>query len=439
LQKHSLKIVLLGLGTVGSGVVQILQDNRTSISTKLGRDIVIKKVLVKNIDLPRAVNCDEFDLTVSPEEIINDPEIDLVVEVMGTIEPARSYITEALLAGKHVVTANKDLLALHGKELLETASNAGKDLFFEASVAGGIPIIAALKQSLAGNRITELAGIINGTTNYILTAMASQGREYAEVLQEAQDLGYAESDPSSDVDGLDAARKLSILASIAFGSRVTVNDVFTEGISKISKADLLYAKELNSTIKLLALAKEEDGKVEVRVHPAFIPNTHPLAAVNGVFNAVYVVGDAVGEAMFYGRGAGSLPTGSAVVADIMQIARNLDTCAHAKLNCTCYRELEIKQVDEFKSAYYIRLQVQDEPRVLASLAHMFAEAGISFASIIQKPKSQKEAELVLVTHPCKEGQLQLSVDYLKVYSKVLTICNIIRVEGGDSDVLARVN
>ncbi len=430
MQASPLKIGLLGLGTVGSGVVQILQANKTAIGIKLGRDLEITKALVRNPQLPRQVNYDSIRLTTDAAEIIGDPEIDIIVEVMGGIEPARSYMLEALQCGKHVVTANKDLLALHGRELLDTATAAGKDLLFEASVAGGIPIIAALKQSLAGNQIKQLAGIINGTTNYILTAMAEQGREYADVLKEAQELGYAEADPSSDVDGLDAARKLAILASIAFGSAVTLNDVYTEGISRISKTDLEYARELDYTIKLLALANESEERVEVRVHPAFLPNSHPLAAVKGVFNAVYVVGDAVGETMFYGRGAGSLPTGSAVVADLMQVVRNMKTGANGNLNCTCYRRLEIKPVEEFKSAYYVRLQVKDEPRVLASLAAMFAEAGISFASIIQKPKPDEAAELVLVSHPCQEGQMQQAVENLKVYAKVLNICNIIRVEGG---------
>ncbi|HEX3015102.1 MAG TPA: homoserine dehydrogenase [Desulfobacteria bacterium] len=436
-QNLPLKIGLLGLGTVGSGVVQILTQNRESITTKLGRELLITKALVRNPDLPRAVDCASFELTTSAKDIINDPDIDIIVEVMGGIEPARSYIIEALLAGKHVVTANKDLLALHGRELLQTATEAGKDLLFEASVAGGIPIISTLKQDLAGNHISHLAGIINGTTNYILTAMANQGRDYAEVLKEAQELGYAESDPSADVDGLDAARKLAILASIAFGSRVTVNDVYVEGISRLSKIDLAYAKELDATIKLLAIAREEDDRIEVRVHPAFLPNNHPLSAVNGVFNAIYVEGDAVGETMFYGRGAGSLPTGSAVVADLMQVAIKMETGANGRLNCTCYRQLEIKPVEEFHSAFYVRLQVKDEPRVLASLAHMFAEANISFASIIQKPRPNKEAELVLVTHPCNEGQLRQAVEYLKVYSKVLTISNIIRFEGGENNGLAR--
>ena len=423
------KIGLLGLGTVGSGVVRILQDNQAAISFKLCRGLEVKKALVRNPELARPIPLDAIELTTNPDQVIEDPEIDIIVEVMGGIEPARSYIIKSLLAGKHVVTANKDLLALHGGELLDIASQAGKDLFFEASVAGGIPIITALKQSLAGNQIKEIAGIINGTTNYILTAMANQGREYQDVLAEAQELGYAESDPSADVDGLDAARKLAILASIAFGSRVTINDVFTEGISRITQHDFAYARELNSTIKLLALAKEAEGRVELRVHPVFILNSHPLAAVNGVFNAVYVVGDAVGETMFYGRGAGSLPTGSAVVGDLMQVVRNIAAGASGNLNCTCYREVEIKSVTEFKSAYYIRLQVKDEPRVLASLANICAEGGISFASIIQKPRPQQEAEIVLVTHPCQEGQLQQAVEEINVYSKVLNICNIIRVEG----------
>ncbi len=430
MQKSPLQIGLLGFGTVGSGVVRILQENQEAIAVKVGRGLEIKKALVRDLHLPRNTAGASFSLTTDADEIIDDPDIDIIVEVMGGIEPARGYIIKSLQAGKNVVTANKDLLALYGRELLDSATEAGRDLLFEASVAGGIPIIAALKHGLAGNQIKQLAGIINGTTNYILTAMANQGREYADVLREAQELGYAEADPSSDVDGLDAARKLAILASIAFGSRVTVNDVFIEGISRISKIDFAYARELDCAVKLLALAKEEEDRVEVRVHPAFIPNSHPLSSVNGVFNAVYVVGDAVGETMFYGRGAGSLPTGSAVVADLMQVAHNMETGANGNINCSCYRQLAIKPVAEFKSAYYVRLQVKDEPRVLASLAHTFAEAGISFASIIQKPKPEEEAEIVLITHPCQEGQLQQVVEYLKVYSKVLSISNIIRVEGG---------
>ena len=425
----TIQIGILGLGTVGSGVVQILQHNAEDIHTRTHCEIHIKAILDKDLDRKRDLQGD-FVLTDQPADILQDPEIDIIVEVMGGIEPARTFILEALQQGKHVVTANKDLIALHGHELLDAANLAGKDLYFEASVGGGIPIIAALKESLAANRITDVLGIINGTTNYILTAMAEQGREYSEVLAEAQQLGYAESDPSADVDGLDAARKLAILSSIAFNSRVALKDVFVEGISKITREDLAYAAELGCTIKLLAIAKHQDEGIEVRVHPAILPLTHPLASVSGVYNAIYVVGDAVGETMFYGRGAGSLPTGSAIISDIMRIVRNIHSSSTSSINCTCYLDLPLKAVADFYTAFYIRLLVKDEPRVLATLALLFAEANISFASIIQKPRGEHQAEIVLVTHPCREGALQEALDSVKAYSKVLNIHNVIRFESG---------
>ena len=423
----NINVGILGLGTVGSGVVSILQQNAQDISIRTQSNIAIKQVLVLNPQEPQKIT-GNFTLTDKADEILLDPEIDIVIEVMGGIEPARSYIIKALRNGKHVITANKDLLALHGQELLEIAKEEGRDLFFEASVAGGIPIIAALRQSLAANRITKIIGIINGTTNYILTAMADQGRDYQEVLAEAQKLGYAEADPTSDVEGLDAARKLAILASIAFNSRVTLADVYVEGISRITRADLQYAAELGCTIKLLAVGKHLDEGIEIRVHPAILPKAHPLASVNGVFNAIYVVGNAVGETMFYGRGAGSLPTGSAVVADLIQVIRNIAAQATATMNCSCYQQLPIKKSSEFVTAFYIRLLVKDEPKVLANLALLFAEANISFASIIQKPRENKEAELVLLTHPCREGQLQEALNSVRAYNKVLTIHNVIRFE-----------
>lgn len=423
----NINVGILGLGTVGSGVVSILQQNAQDIRIRTQSNIAIKKVLVLNPQEPQKIT-GNFTLTDKADEILLDPEIDIVIEVMGGIEPARSYIIKALHKGKHVITANKDLLALHGQELLEIAKEEGRDLYFEASVAGGIPIIAALRQSLAANRITKIIGIINGTTNYILTAMADQGRDYQEVLAEAQKLGYAEADPTSDVEGLDAARKLAILASIAFNSRVTLADVYVEGISKITRADLQYAAELGCTIKLLAVGKHLDEGIEIRVHPAILPKSHPLASVNGVFNAIYVVGNAVEETMFYGRGAGSLPTGSAVVADLIQVIRNIGSQATATMNCSCYQQLPIKKSSEFVTAFYIRLLVKDEPKVLANLALLFAEANISFASIIQKPRENKEAELVLLTHPCREGQLQEALNSVRAYNKVLTIHNVIRFE-----------
>lgn len=431
-----LGIGLLGLGTVGSGVVRILRSNQATIARKVGRELIVRKALVRDPSRPRDPGIvrdgDGFPaLTADPRDILHDQGIDVVVEVMGGLEPARTYVLGALAAGKDVVTANKDLIALHGRELLEAATKAGRDLLFEASVAGGIPIVATLKQALAGNRITQLMGIVNGTTNYILTAMAGEGREYAEALREAQDLGYAEADPAADVEGLDAARKLAILASIAFGSRVTLADVYVEGISRITKADLAYAREFDLTLKLLAIAKEEGGLIEARVHPAFLPVGHPLSFVGGVYNAIYVVGDAVGEIMLYGRGAGSLPTGSAVVGDLIQVARNRETSGNGHLNCTCYRDLPVKPVAEFVCCYYVRLEVRDEVKVLAQLAGVFAEAGVSFASIIQKPKPREEAEIVFITHPCREGQLQLAATALRQHPKVIRVSNIIRVEGKD--------
>jgi homoserine dehydrogenase len=424
---NKIHLGILGLGTVGSGVVRILQENAQDIQTRTQSEIMIKRVLVLNPQEPQKISGD-FELTDKADDVLLDPEIDIIIEVMGGIEPARSYILKALRNGKHVITANKDLLALHGQELLQVAKEEGKDLFFEASVAGGIPIIAALKQSLAANRISKIIGIINGTTNYILTAMADQGRDYQEVLSEAQKLGYAEADPTSDVEGLDAARKLAILASIAFNSRVTLADVYVEGISRITQDDLLYAAELGCTIKLLAVGKHQDEGIEVRVHPAIIPKTHALASVKGVFNAIYIVGNAVGETMFYGRGAGSLPTGSAVVADLMQVIHNIQNNSTSTINCSCYLDLPLKTQSEFFTAFYVRLSVKDEPRVLATLALLFAEANISFASIIQKPRENDEAEIVLVTHPCREGQLQEALDSVRAYSKVLNIKNVIRFE-----------
>lgn len=420
-------IGILGLGTVGSGVIQILTHNAEDIANRTNSHIHVKKALVRNLQTPRSINGD-FTLTDQPEDILQDPDIDIIVEVMGGIEPARTYILEALRQGKNVVTANKDLLALHGHELLDAAKAAGKDLYFEASVAGGIPIIAALKQSLAANQISTVIGIINGTTNYILTAMTEQGRNYEEVLKEAQSLGYAESDPTSDVEGLDAARKLAILSSIAFNSRVTIDDVYVDGISRITAEDIAYANELDSCIKLLAIAKHQEDGLEIRVHPAILPKSHPLASVGGVFNAVYIVGDAVGETMFFGRGAGSLPTGSAVVSDIMQVVRNMETQSTSAINCTCYYDLPLKKSDEFHTSFYIRMRVKDEPRVLATLALLFAEANVSFATIIQKQKANQEAELVLVTHPIYESQLREALDSVKAYSKVLSIHNVIRFE-----------
>lgn len=358
--KDSIQIGMLGLGTVGTGVAKILSQSGASIAQKVGRPIVLKKVLVRDVNKARSLP-QPVVLTNRAEDILEDPDIDIVIEVMGGEEPAKEYMLRAMRAGKHVVTANKDVVAQHGKELFAAAEAAQVDFLFEASVAGGIPIIRPLKQCLAGNRIHEVMGIVNGTTNYMLTKMTKEGLDFAEVLAEAQAKGYAEADPTADVGGLDAARKLAILASIAFNARVTFDDVYVEGITSISREDIAYATELGYVIKLLAIAREEEGRISVRVHPTFLPNTHPLANVNDVFNAVFIRGDAVGETMFYGRGAGELPTASAVVGDVIDAARNIGRGASGRILCTCFEERPIQPMSETKSPYFIRLLVQDQP------------------------------------------------------------------------------
>ncbi|MBS1315426.1 MAG: homoserine dehydrogenase, partial [Anaerotignum sp.] len=372
------KIALLGMGTVGGGVYEIIERQKEEMPFKIGAALEVVKVLVLN----KAKYADRIPaekLTDVWEDVIGDDSIDIVVEVMGGIEPARTYIKAALEKGKHVVTANKDLMAMHGHELLELAGEHHCDLLFEAAVAGGIPIIRPLKQCLAGNNITEIMGIINGTTNFILTKMKEDGMDFGEALQLATDLGYAEADPTADIEGYDAGRKLAIMASIAFHTSVTFDDVFTEGITKITAKDMRYAKEMGCSIKLLGIAKNTETGIEVKVHPTMIPENHPLAAVNDSFNAVFVHGDAVDDAMFYGRGAGALPTGSAVVGDIMDVARNMLFHCNGRIGCSCYKNLPIKQIGDTTSRYYIRMRLEDRAGTLAAMAGVFAENDASIA------------------------------------------------------------
>lgn len=426
-----IKVGLLGCGTVGSGVVELLKKNQETIAKRTGTTVVLKKVLEKD-----TVKCLELGLTEDMiakdiSEIINDDEIDIVVELIGGIEPAFSFITQAMQKGKHVVTANKDLIAVKGKDLFATAEENKVDFYFEASVAGGIPIIYPLKQSLAGNEIKEVIGILNGTTNYILTKMTKEGLDFDEVLKEAQELGYAEADPTADVEGLDAARKIAILSSIAFNSRVTLEDVYVEGITSITATDIKFAAELGYVIKLLAIAKEENGFIQTRVHPAFIPNNHPLAAVNDVFNAVFVRGDAVGEIMHYGRGAGKMPTASAVVGDIIDICRNIQNGISGRIGCTCYDEKPVLDISKMTARFYIRMTVKDRPGVLAGIAGVFGSNNVSIATVLQKEGTSDMAELILITHEVKEQDLQDSLTVLKGMSIVGSINNVIRLEGTD--------
>lgn len=420
------KIALLGMGTVGGGVYEIIEKQKEEMPFKIGAALEVVKVLVRN----KAKYADRIPaekLTDVWEDVIGDDSIDIVVEVMGGIEPARTYIKAALEKGKHVVTANKDLMAMHGHELLELAGEHHCDLLFEAAVAGGIPIIRPLKQCLAGNNITEIMGIINGTTNFILTKMKEDGMDFGEALQLATDLGYAEADPTADIEGYDAGRKLAIMASIAFHTSVTFDDVFTEGITKITAKDMRYAKEMGCSIKLLGIAKNTETGIEVKVHPTMIPENHPLAAVNDSFNAVFVHGDAVDDAMFYGRGAGALPTGSAVVGDIMDVARNMLFHCNGRIGCSCYKNLPIKQIGDTTSRYYIRMRLEDRAGTLAAMAGVFAENDASIAILLQKETIENDAEIVVVTHEVAEKNFMDAIQKFSSMEMVKEISSIIRV------------
>lgn len=429
MSSKAIRIGLLGLGTVGRGVFRILQDNCVGIEHKVGAPIKVNKILVRDIERQRGLELPEGVLTTNPDDVLNSPDIDIVVEVMGGINPALEYSLRVLESGKSLVTANKDMVAVHGKELFEAAALNGRDVLFEGSVAGGIPIIRPLKECLAANRIKQVIGIINGTTNYMLTRMSKEGLGFDHVLREAQALGYAEADPSADVDGYDAARKLAILASIAFNTRIALEQVYIEGITRITAEDITYAAELNYAIKLLGIAKEGENGIEVRVHPALLPKSHPLAAVNDVYNAIFVTGDAVGDVMFFGRGAGELPTASAVVGDVMHASRNLIKNVPGIISCTCYEDKKVKPMGDTSTKYYIRLDVADRPGVLASIAFVFGNNEVSLASVIQKNAYGQSAEIVLVTHNVLEKNLQDALKMIKELSTVNKVCNVIRVEG----------
>lgn len=427
--KKTINVALLGLGTVGTGVYKILNAQREEFPHKIGAQVKIRRILVRNLEKAAGKVEDPSILTNNWNEILSDDEIQVVIEVMGGMEPAMSYIVQALRAGKNVVTANKDLIAVHGKELLDVAAAYHRDLLFEAAVAGGIPIIRPLKQCLVGNHLTEVTGIVNGTTNFILSKMASQGMEFSEALSMAGELGYAEADPTADVEGYDAGRKVAIMASIAFHSRVTFDDVYTEGITKITSTDIRYAKELGCAIKLLGVARNTEEGIEARVHPMLIPDSHPLASVNDSFNAIFVHGDAVDDAMFYGRGAGELPTASAIVGDICDIARNIQFDCCGRINCTCYKELPIKQIGDIESSYYMRMQVEDRYGVLASVASVFGNNCVSIEQIIQKNKNGELAELVVITERVKERHFNDSLAIFEGMSIIKEISSVIRVYG----------
>lgn len=425
---------LLGAGTVGGGVISVLEKNAEIIEKKVGKKIKITKIFGREAAKLHEEYGPGYYYTTNIDDILEDPEIDIVVELLGREHPAKEYIAKAFAKGKNVVTANKDVLAKYGKELFPLAEEHKCDFMFEGSVCGGIPIIQPLKTSLAANKITSIMGIVNGTTNYMLTKMSNEHLDYEDVLKEAQSKGYAESDPTADVGGFDAARKLAILASIAFNTRISLDDVQIEGIENISLRDINYAADLGYAIKLLAIAKnDETNGISVRVHPTMLPLTHPLAGVNDVYNAVFVTGDAIGEAMFLGLGAGRFPTASAVCGDIIDVARNLQHGETGRINCTCFEEKKLCSLENMCSPCYIRMHVMDKPGALAAIAAAFGAQNVSLRNVVQKNKTENGAEIVVITHNVSEFNLQMAVQTLKALPVINDVCSVIRVEDSSLD------
>lgn len=430
------KIGLLGLGTVGMGTAEILLDPRSR--HPLLSEIEIYRVGVRSLDKPRPVQLPEALLTTDLESIVSDPNIDIVVEVIGGLEPARSLILKAIASGKHVVTANKAVISRYGDEIYTAANQAGVYVMLEAAVGGGIPVIQPLKQALGVNRIHSVTGIVNGTTNYILSRMQTEGGEFGHILADAQQLGYAEADPTADVDGLDAADKIAILASLAFGGRIKLPDVYCEGISKVSAADIAYAEKLGFVIKLLAIAKRglgEESKpspLSVRVHPTLVPKTHPLASISGVYNAILVEGEPIGQVMFYGRGAGSGPTASAVVSDILNIAAVLKSTPNAQmlhplLSCSHQDYCAIAPIDELVTRFYARFLTLDRPGVIGKLGTSFGNHNVSLESVVQTGIHNELAEIVVVTHDVREGNFRQALDEIRTLDTIDSIPSILRV------------
>ncbi|HBL09923.1 MAG TPA: homoserine dehydrogenase [Cyanobacteria bacterium UBA11162] len=433
------KIGLLGLGTVGTGTAQILLDSTGR--HPLLQEIEIHRVGVRSPDKPRAVKLPPDRLTTDLEAIVTDPDIDIVVEVLGGLEPARSLILKAISHGKHIVTANKAVIARYGAEIFTAAEEKGVYVLLEAAVGGGIPVIEPLKLSLGVNRINSVIGIVNGTTNYILTRMQTEGGEFADILADAQQLGYAEADPTADVDGLDAADKIAILASIAFAGRIKLSDVHCEGIRQVSAADIAYAQKLGFVIKLLAVAKREEpvptfptdsDMLQMRVHPTLVPQIHPLASINGVYNAILVEGEPIGQVMFFGPGAGSGPTASAVVSDIMNIAAVLKTAGeshrlHSLLSCVHQHYCAIAPMSELVTRFYARFLTKDSPGVIGHLGTSFGKHHVSLESVVQTGFRGDLAEIVVVTHDVREGNFRQALEEIRALDAVDTIPSILRV------------
>ncbi|NJD57393.1 MAG: homoserine dehydrogenase [Nitrospirae bacterium] len=430
-----INIGILGFGTVGTGTARILLKNRRLLKERTGVDINLRRIADLDITRDRGIKIPGGILTTSAASVIADPEIHIIVELIGGTTLAKEFVLQAIRNGKHVVTANKALLATHGIEIFRAADKAGVEIGFEASVAGGIPIIKVLREGLVANRIKAVYGIINGTTNYILTKMTTEKAEYADVLKEAQKLGYAEADPTYDVEGVDSAHKLAILASLAFGSPFTLKDVHREGISWISPMDIEFAQELGYTIKLLGITKETNGKVELRVHPTMLPSAFLISKVDGVFNAVYVEGDAVGSTLYYGRGAGDLPTGSAVVSDIADISRHIISGSAGKFSVCpgAARPMPLMKMADVTSMYYFRFSAIDKPGVLSKISGILGKHNISIASVIQKDRHEgKAVPLVVLTHRAREKDVMSAVKEINRLQIVAGKAIYIRVEGKET-------
>ena len=409
---NKITIGIVGFGTVGTGVIKILRNNKTLVNNRLGTPIEIKKIVDLDIKSDRGVRLRKGLLSKDVNDILNDPSIDLIVELIGGVQAARSILLDAIKQGKHIVTANKALLASHGLELLNAAHKGGVDIGFEGSVAGGIPIIGALKEGLTGNRISCILGILNGTANYILTKMTDEGGKFSDILQEAKKQGYAESDPTLDVEGLDTTHKLSILRSIAYGTVNSFEDIYTEGISHIEPIDIEFARELGYRIKLLAIAREVDSQIEARVHPTLIPHDHLLSKVDGTYNAIFIDGNAAGPSMFYGKGAGMMPAASAVVSDIIDISRNIISGISQRIPLFSYqknhlKKIAIKNIQEIVTRYYLRFTVFDRPGVLSKISGILGKHKISIHSVIQKGRRSKgTVSIFLLTHQAREASIR---------------------------------
>jgi homoserine dehydrogenase len=432
LGKERVAVGIIGFGTVGSGTARILLENRDLLRERTGFDLVLKRISDLDITRDRGIRLAEGVLTTNAHEVLDDPEIDIIVELIGGIHPAKEFILRAIENKKHVITANKALLATEGNDIFSEAEKKGVEIGFEASVAGGIPIIKVVREGLVANRFLNVYGIINGTSNYILSRMTEEGIEFSHALKEAQKLGYAEADPTFDVEGIDSAHKLTILASLAYNIPLSYGSVYKEGITKITPQDIAFASELGYKIKLLTIAKAVDGEVELRVHPTMIPADYLISKVDGVFNAIYVEGDAVGATLYYGRGAGDMPTGSAIVSDIVDIARNMrmDATGRVPLIRTSPSALRVRRMEDVESMYYFRFSAVDSPGVLSKISGILGDNNISIASVIQKGRRVSGGvPLVVLTHRAKEKDVLRAVALIDNLPVVMDKAHFIRVEG----------